>query len=441
MAYTETTTTGYGTRLKNSLGGIGAGFVMFLGATCLLWWNEGRAVKTAKMLDEAQGNYVEMEDIKNVDPDLDGCLVHATGEATTTDTVCDDIFGVKDLAIGMTRTVEYYQWVENSKSTTRDKLGGGEETVTTYTYERKWVSQPVESAEFHDPQYQNANKQLVTVEDQRFTATAVAFGAYELSENQIAALPCRTNVSVSIPDETLRALDRDITTTYVRLNGRNPVRPEIVEPVATTPAVNDTAAAEQQQKREAYRALLVHQQTNSIYVGTNPGVPEIGDVRISYKKAKPGKVSLIAKVNGNSFGKYVAKNGKTLSVIRTGTQSADEMFQAEKDSNSALTWGLRILGLVLVIMGLRSVFGILETLLKVVPFLANIMGFGISMICGIVGFVWSVLVIAVAWIVYRPVLGITLLVIAALVIFAFSSKGKALIKQQIAARTQAQPKE
>ena len=60
MAYTETTTTGYGTRLKNSLGGIGAGFVMFLGATCLLWWNEGRAVKTAKMLDEAQGNYVEM---------------------------------------------------------------------------------------------------------------------------------------------------------------------------------------------------------------------------------------------------------------------------------------------------------------------------------------------------------------------------------------------
>ena len=441
MAYTETTTTGYGTRLKNSLGGIGAGFVMFLGATCLLWWNEGRAVKTAKMLDEAQGNYVEMEDIKNVDPDLDGCLVHATGEATTTDTVCDDIFGVKDLAIGMTRTVEYYQWVENSKSTTRDKLGGGEETVTTYTYERKWVSQPVESDEFHDPQYQNANKQLVTVEDQRFNATAGAFGAYELSENQIAALPCRTNVSVSIPDETLRALDRDITTTYVRLNGRNPVRPEIVEPAAMAPVVNDTAAAEQQQKREAYRALLVHQQTNSIYVGANPGVPEIGDVRITYKKAKPGKVSLIAKVNGNSFGKYVAKNGKTLSVIRTGTQSADEMFQAEKDSNSALTWGLRILGLILVIMGLRSVFGILETLLKVVPFLANIMGFGISMICGIVGFVWSVLVIAVAWIVYRPVLGITLLVIAALVIFAFSSKGKALIKQQIAARTQAQPKE
>lgn len=439
MAYTETTTTGYGTRLKNSLGGIGAGFVMFLGATCLLWWNEGRAVKTAKMLDEAQGNYVEMEDIKNVDPDLDGRLVHATGDATTTDTLTDDMFGVKDLAISMTRKVEYYQWVEKSKSTSRDKLGGSEETVTTYTYEKKWVSDPVESGEFHDPQYQNANKLLLSVEDQRLNAGTVAFGAYELSENQIAALPCKTKVTVSMPEATLRALDRDLTASYVRAHGKAPVRPETVLQT-TAPVVNDSIA-DTTPAQDTYNALLVHQQTNSIYIGANPGVPEIGDVRITYWKAQPGKVSLIAKVNGNSFAKYVAKNGKTLSVIKTGTHTADEMFQTEKDSNSAMTWGLRILGLLLVIGGLKSIFGILETLLKVVPFVANIIGFGIGIICSIVGFVWSVLVIAIAWLAYRPVLGISLIVIAALVIFAFSSKGKALIKQQIAARTQAKQAE
>lgn len=439
MAYTETTTTGYGTRLKNSLGGIGAGFVMFLGATCLLWWNEGRAVKTAKMLDEAQGNYVEMEDINSVDADLDGCLVHATGDATTTDTLTDDMFGVKDLAISMTRKVEYYQWVEKSKSTSRDKLGGSEETVTTYTYEKKWVSDPVESGEFHDPQYQNANKLLLTVEAQRMNAATVAFGAYELSENQIAALPCKTKVTVSMPENLLRDMDRNLTASYVRAHGKAPVRPETALQTAAAPAVNDSTAAAPAQ--DTYNALLVHQQTNSIYIGANPGVPEIGDVRITYWKAQPGKVSLIAKVNGNSFGKYVAKNGKTLSVIKTGTQTADEMFQTEKDSNSAMTWGLRLLGLLLVIGGLKSIFGILETLLKVVPFVANIIGFGIGMICSIVGFVWSVLVIAIAWLAYRPVLGISLIVIAALVIFAFSSKGKALIKQQIAARTQAQQAE
>ena len=53
MAYTETTTTGYGTRVGNSFKSIGTGFILFCAATALLWWNEGRAVKTAKMLEDA----------------------------------------------------------------------------------------------------------------------------------------------------------------------------------------------------------------------------------------------------------------------------------------------------------------------------------------------------------------------------------------------------
>lgn len=40
MAYTETSYTGYGTRVKNSFKAIGTGFVLFLGGTALLWWNE-----------------------------------------------------------------------------------------------------------------------------------------------------------------------------------------------------------------------------------------------------------------------------------------------------------------------------------------------------------------------------------------------------------------
>ena len=61
MAYQETTTVGYGSRVGSSFKGIGAGIVLFLAGTALLWWNEGRAVKTEKMLDEAGSAYVEME--------------------------------------------------------------------------------------------------------------------------------------------------------------------------------------------------------------------------------------------------------------------------------------------------------------------------------------------------------------------------------------------
>jgi len=77
MAYQEVKTTSYGTRVGNSFKGIGGGLLLFVAATVLLWWNEGRAVKTTKMLNEAQGAYVEMENPSKIDPALDGELVHA----------------------------------------------------------------------------------------------------------------------------------------------------------------------------------------------------------------------------------------------------------------------------------------------------------------------------------------------------------------------------
>ena len=60
MAYTETTRTSYGQRVKNSFGGIVSGILLIIIGTVLLWWNEGRAVKTTRMLKEAAGVTVEM---------------------------------------------------------------------------------------------------------------------------------------------------------------------------------------------------------------------------------------------------------------------------------------------------------------------------------------------------------------------------------------------
>lgn len=59
-----------------------------------------------------------------------------------------------------------------------------------------------------------------------------------------------------------------------------------------------------------------------------------------------------------------------------------------------------------------------------VPFLSSILSFGINIICSVVGFVWALLVAAVAWLFYRPLIGIALLAIAGAVIFFFWKKGK-----------------
>lgn len=427
MAYQEVTNTSYGQRVKKSAGGIVTGFVMFIAATCLLWWNEGRSVKTTKMLEDAQGNYVEMENIKAVDPQFEGKLVHATGMATTTDTLVDDEFGIKDLALSMKRDVEYFQWVEHSKEEKRDKLGGGEETITTYTYKKEWVSTPQESSAFHDPQYKNSNFVLMEVADKKQLAQNVTFGAYQLSESQINALPDKAAVTVSLPQETLVQLDHDLLRTRDNRmgGGYSSYGSPAPQPHAT---MSDSAGVQQ------YHAAMVHTSGNVVYLGASNSSPAVGDVRITYTKAAPGNVSLLARVTGNTFSNYVAKNGKQFSTISVGTLSADEMFQTEHDNNSTMTWLLRLAGLVLCIAGLKAIFGILETLLKVVPFLANILGLGVRLICSVVGFVWSLIVIALAWLFYRPLLGIALLVVAALVIFAFSKKGKALIAKHVTGR-------
>ena len=145
---------------------------------------------------------------------------------------------------------------------------------------------------------------------------------------------------------------------------------------------------------------------------------------ITFKKALPGETSVIAEVNGDRLKSFVAKNGKEFSALTIGESSAEEMYQSEHKRNSIMTWVLRIAGLLLVIMGLKGIFGILTTLLKVLPFLANIAELGVGLVCSVLGLVWSLLVIALAWLFYRPVIaGVLLVVIIALVVFLVR-KGK-----------------
>lgn len=387
MAYQVTTKTSYGQRVKNAFGGVGTGILLFILGTALLWWNEGRAVKATKMLNEAQGVTVEMTDITKIDPQFEGKLVHATGPAATLDTLYDSEFGFGANAVCISRSVEYYQWVENASSQTKDKIGGGQETVTTYTYEQRWVSEPVNSSTFQDPSYVNRNRTLAQYENDRQYARNVTFGAYSLNEGQVRSISGSQPMEVSLADEKVRELNR-------KLNANQYVTRD-----------------------------FVHISGNVIYLGLNPNAAETGDVRITFEKVLPAEVSIMAEVKGNTFTNFKAKNGKEFSAFVTGNRTADEMYEGEHRTNKILLWIFRVLGFLLIVSGLKGIFNILVTLLKVLPFVANIVSFGTNLICNVIAFVWMLTVVAIAWIAYRPVLGIGLLVVAGAAIFFFASRG------------------
>ena len=458
MAYTETSTTGYGTRVGNSFKAIGTGILLFCAGTALLWWNEGRAVKTEKMLDEAGSAYAEMETPTKKDASLEGELICGTAMATTEDSLVDKDFGVGVKAISLKRTTEYYQWVEHVKETKKDKLGGSEEVTKEYTYTKSWVSRPVESAEFKDPAYQKKNMVLTTIEDDQQYAENVSWGAYKLNESLIKSISSREAMDLAIAEDLLKQIDATTKTAYERFYGvqknNTTPTPNTQQPAAipdsvramlpdsvkaqldSIQAVNDSIAKAMEAAANKKDLEYVHQAGNVLYFGRVPGSPEVGDVRVTFEKVVPAKVTVMAEVDGDTFKPYKAKNGKRYQTLRMGKKSGDEIVEADKDANSFLTWILRLVGCLMVIGGLKGIFGFVETILKVVPFIAGIFGWGVGIVCSVIGVVWSLIIIALAWLFYRPLLGITLLVIAGFLVWVFAFKGKDKLKE-LAAKAKA----
>ena len=374
MAYQEVTRTSYGKRLGNSLGGIGSGFLLIVLATILLWWNEGRAVKTAKMLEQANSECVDVPDVSVIDPSLEGKMIHAVAVAKTDDILSDPEFGINENAICLEREVAYYQWVEHASSTTKDKVGGAQETTTTYTYSHEWVSSPINSASFKDPEYQGLNSVRINVEDNAVYATNVSFGGYQLPAGMVRSIPCNTPVEV--------------------------------------PAIETQDSIK-----------TVHVNSNVVYYGLDPQTPAIGDVRVTFMKGEGGEASVLAKVTGNTFEPYTS-NGKSLCVLSMGNRSMQDMFETEKQANKTWLWILRIIGILLVIAGFRNIFSILVTLFKVLPPLASVANLGVNIVTGVLGVVWSLIVILIAWVRFRPVLAISLLVVAVALVVWLITKSK-----------------
>lgn len=402
MAYQKTTVTGYGTRLQRSLKGILTGIVLFIIGTGLLWWNEGRTVKSSNANEEAYEATVVANSISAIDPALNGKMVLAHGFATTQDSLVDNYFKVGVNAIKLIRSVEYYQWVEHEKKESRDKLGGSEETVTTYYYKQEWVSSPKNSSDFEDPSYKNKNFTVSNIESETMIAQNVAFGAYRLPNFLVERIGGDQPFNADFSKVTIQSLNSS------------------VKQILKERSVNYNPNGE-----------YVHVSGNEMYLGADADRPAIGDVRITFSKVMPAEVTVWAKVIGNTFEEYNSENGYSVSVLSMGTKSLENVYQREQEMNSKKGWLLRLLGFFLVIGGLYGMFSILVTLLKLIPALSNIMDVGVKVVCGIVALIWSLLVIAVAWVFYRPILAVTLLVVVGALIFYLIRRSKASKSEEV----------
>ncbi|MDP0491601.1 MAG: TMEM43 family protein [Verrucomicrobiota bacterium JB023] len=352
-------------RLGRSLKGIFAGLILSVVAVGVLVFNERNAVQDIRANKEIDKE-VSSVDAGTVDASMEGKLIHLNGFADTEDLVANEQFGISQEAIRLSWKAEAYQWKERKETKTEKKVGGSEERVTTYSYEKVWSEDSIDSSGFREQAgHKNpGNRQFSSGQSQ---AETVTLGAFRLPK----ALIDKITSSEPYPLESIPA-----------------------------PLQSD-------------RAEIV----SGVFYSGDADAPQVGDERVSFTLTEPGDVSVMAVQTGDTFSPYKTKSGKTRFLLYEGLLSADEIVQREEQKAAMLRWALRVIGFILMATGFGLVLKPLSVLADVIPFFGNLVGMVTGFVAAMFAAGISLVIIAISWVAFRPLIGIPLLVVALAALF------------------------
>ena len=362
---TEVTNTSWFTRLGQAIVGVLIGLVAVVVSIGLLFWNEGRAIRTAQGLSEGVG-IVRSVSADAVAPGNAGRLIHVSGMLSTAGPVADADFAIRVRGVRLERHVELYQWKEETHSETRTKFGGGEERTTTYKYVRTWSDKPIDSDRFKEPR--GHTNPVMVYQSRDSLAAGTRLGAFAL------------------PDSLLRSFGvaKRLAATEIQANA---LQIRVNKPVV----VNDGV----------------------LYVGRDPSQPAIGDMRISFSEVPLQVASVVAAQAGDSFAPFPTHTGTTVELIAAGSVPPKVMFQHAEEENVTMTWALRLIGVIFMLVGFNFVLRPLGVVASVIPLLGDVMGAGTILVALVCTAAIAPIVVAAGWLWYRPLVGIGLLVVGA----------------------------
>lgn len=356
-------------KIKEAIGSVIGGIICIIGGVCLLWWNEGDAVKNIKTVEEARANLVNVKS-DEVNSDNEGKLVSTNGKIKVIDeSLKDDYFNVIVPGTGkLVRVVEMYQWEEECEE---------DDDVTHCTYTKKWSESEIDSSSFEESGHENPSD--MPYEEEAYYANQVELGAFKLSSTQITMLS--TNAVVT-PDATV-----------FLPNGYT-----VIDKYITS--------------------------------ATSMSSPKVGDVRVSFKYNNDTDITVLAMQKGDSFANYVSEKNKIINELHSGILSGEEMIDIVETENNIFKWILRVIGVLLVTAGFAALLTPILMVISIIPLVGDGIAGILRFIAGLVGFAFSMLVIALAWVFYRPLIGICLLavvvgVIALIVVLIKKGRAKA----------------
>jgi hypothetical protein len=383
--------------MKGSLQGICVGLLFFFGSFALLFWNEGRAVKRQKDLDEGLKLVTSVSNSSVIDTSKANKLVYVYGDLKAspgTAPLYDPIFKLTHPnAFKYQRKVEMYQWQEKKTSTQKKTSNGGTTTTSTYTYSKAWSLSLIASSSFQETSgHENPSSFLVEPLSLDLGANKIKLGAYFIGN--------------------------DI---YSRVNWFEHWK---------SPPVNVSAL----HMLDVQGARKTQLSGDTVYIANSTTSNVVGDTRVYFSVVTPDSVSVVCLQTSSGYlTSYTTSGGRNLFLFHRGLRSPGQLFADADASNTATTWICRFAGWLLMFVGICIVLQPIVVFVDIIPLVGDCMegcigGYIIPFVAFCISFPFSLLTISIAWIFYRPVFAAISVIFALITLYVlhkvFQSKPK-----------------
>lgn len=323
----------YGT-LRGSIGGVVVGVVLFFGSFLVLWKNEGR-VDFSQLAKRAKAI-----DTKAPSKREEGALVSVTGELQVETSAQDPLFLHPASALRLDRHVEMYAWVEEREM--RKRPNG--ESITEYRYKHAWTSSPTSSSSFYEPR--GHYNPPTSYRQETFYAPQAHIGIYTFRPSE-----------TQLPSPTPLRLQKHMVVSQ--------------------------------------EGQLVGDQYLFVGTGTNDE-PALGDLRISYSLLpSEGTYTLFGQKSVERILSYYDKT-TDVSFLRLFQGTREEAISTLSTEYKVMGWVLRVVGFLMMWIGMLLFLGPISALLSIIPFLGTASRFLVSIITLPVAMALSLVIIGIS---------------------------------------------
>ena len=421
---------GFGANLMESIKGVAVGGILFFASFWVLWVNEGRV----DLSEVAKKSIAVKAD--SVDKAAEGKLIAVSGELKTDEKLEDPQFLKPGSYLKLDREVEMFAWVERRRTETDKKVGGSKEVKTKPSYDKKWTSDPQPPGKFMEPK--GHENPTLTLERRSTAAKQASVGAYPFNAAE-----------ASLPSGELLKLSDDMLTGLAKAEVAEPEKaPTDAAPAPDAAKADDKAGDDKASKAEdeeekpkkkdkkkrkgrsklrpklnsAEKKVTVDQaerkaaaiasrkpadfvRASETYLFKGSGSlesPEIGDIRVSFRALAPGaQVTLFGQLKDGTVQAYTKDDARLFRAVPGDREEAIRTLAAE---HRTVGWLLRIVGFLMMWIGLMLFFGPINALLDVIPFLGSAGRVLIAIAMFPISLVLTLLTVILSIIFHNPIL-------------------------------------